>query len=75
MNPWVVGLGYHEVLGVHRRDNHETIAATRAKGVIRLGTITRWRVFRDTRFSFTPDVPGLDGVEGLTVEPTPHRVA
>jgi hypothetical protein len=52
MNPWLLGLGFHDVLGIHRTDNHDTIAATRAKGVTRLGTITRLRVLRVTRFSF-----------------------
>ena len=55
MNPWMVGLGFHEVLGVHRTDNHDTIAATRAKGVTRLGTITRWRLLTRTIFRFDPE--------------------
>jgi hypothetical protein len=58
MNPWVLGLGFREVLGIHRTDNHDTIAATHAKGVTRLGTITRSRFFRGTRFGFEPEPPG-----------------
>ena len=33
MAPWVVGQGFREVLGIHRTDNHDTVAAARAKGV------------------------------------------
>jgi len=55
MNPWVLGAGFHEVLGVHRTDNYDTIAATRAKGVTRLGTITRWRLLAHTIFRFEPE--------------------
>jgi hypothetical protein len=55
MNPWMVGLGFQEVLGVHRTDNYDTIAATRAKGVTRLGTITRWRLLTHTIFRFEPE--------------------
>ena len=69
MNPWVLVAGFHEVLGVHRTDNYDTIAATRAKGVIRVGTITRWRVLWSTRFSFAPDAAGLPGVEGPVASP------
>jgi hypothetical protein len=67
MNPWVLDLGFGEVLGVHRTDNYDTIAATRAKGVTRLGTITRSRLFWCTRFSFESEAsrtPGLDGLPG-----------
>lgn len=66
MSPWVLGCGYTEVLGVHRTDNHDTIAATRAKGVTRVGTVTRWRLGTTVRFSFEPE-PSAAGarVEGL----------
>jgi hypothetical protein len=69
MNSWVLGLGFHEVLGVHRTDNHDTIAATRAKGVTRLGTITRWRLPWSTRYSFAPETAEGHGVEGVTFAP------
>jgi hypothetical protein len=58
MNPWVLGAGFHDVLGVHRTDNYDnydTIAATRAKGVTRLGTITKWRLLARTIFRFEPE--------------------
>jgi hypothetical protein len=69
MNPWVLSSGFNEVLGVHRTDNHDTIVATRAKGVTRLGTITRWRLLSSTRFAFEPETPGVAGLEGLTSAP------
>jgi hypothetical protein len=75
MNPWVFGAGYHEVLGVHRTDNHDTIAATRAKGVTRLGTITRWRLFARTTLRFEPEpCPGVVMLGGLGIVAT-ERVA
>lgn len=63
MSSWMEAEGFHEVLGVHRTDNHDTIAATRAKGVARLGTITRSRLLWITRVSFEPESP----------EPSPNR--
>jgi hypothetical protein len=66
MNPWMLECGFNEVLGVHRTDNDDTIAATRAKGVTRLGTITRWRLLRTVRFSFEPaPTPGADRLPGV----------
>ena len=62
MSPWMEEEGFSEVLGVHRIDNHDTIAATRAKGVARLGTITRSRLLWITRVTFAPESP----------EPTPE---
>jgi hypothetical protein len=72
MNPWIVGEGFTEVLGVHRTDNHDTIAATRAKGVVRLGTVTRTRVVWHTSFSFEPDAPPPAGTDGLPSVPLPR---
>jgi hypothetical protein len=63
MNPWVLGAGFHEVLGVHRTDNYDTIAATRAKGVARLGTITRWRLLAHSVFRFEPEPRPLSCAE------------
>jgi len=63
MNPWLIAQGFNEVLGVHRTDNHDTIAATRAKGVTRLGTVTRWRLLSVTRFSYEPETEAAAGVE------------
>lgn len=44
--------GVREVLGIHRTVNHETIAATRSKGIPRLGTITRYRVLWKVWFDY-----------------------
>ena len=70
MNPWMVGLDFHEVLGVHRTDNHDTIAATRAKGVTRLGTITRWRLLTRTIFRFEPECRLAAVLETAQVNPS-----
>lgn len=56
MTPWVVSHGFREVLGIHRTNNHDTVAAARAKGVTRLGTITRWRFLWATWFSYHAEV-------------------
>jgi len=68
MNPWVLGAGFHEVLGVHRTDNYDTIAATRAKGVIRVGTITRWRLLFHTRFRFEPEPSRTPTGAGISLD-------
>jgi hypothetical protein len=75
MNPWVLGLGYREVFGIHRTDNHDTIAATRAKGVKRLGTITCWRLFRSTRFTFAPEPPAPSPMKIVTAVAPATRLA
>jgi hypothetical protein len=73
MNPWMMSLGYNEVLGVHRTDNYDTIAATRAKGVARLGTITRSRLFWSTRVSFEAEAtPSAVSAEGTTLTSLPQ---
>jgi hypothetical protein len=42
MAPALVAQGFHEVVGIHRVDNDDTIAAAAAKGIPRTGTVTRW---------------------------------
>lgn len=71
MNPWMLGEGFNEVLGVHRTDNHDTIAATHAKGVARLGMVTRSRLLWHTSYSFAPDPPraATSPVDGLAAMP------
>jgi GNAT superfamily N-acetyltransferase len=56
MAPWLVSQGYREVIGIHRTDNHDTVAAASAKGVTRLGTVSRSRLLWKTRFSYEPEV-------------------
>ncbi len=66
MAPWVVSQGFREVLGIHRTDNHDTVAAARAKGVTRLGTITRSRLLWSTRFSYELTSEGRPEIAGAT---------
>jgi hypothetical protein len=40
----LVTRGFREVVGIHRVDNDDTIAAAEAKGIPRFGTVTRRRV-------------------------------
>lgn len=54
MTPLLVAHGFQEVLGIHRVDNEDTIAAVRAKGIPRIGTVTRWRVLGKTSFTYEP---------------------
>jgi hypothetical protein len=55
MAPALTARGYRQVLGIHRMDNHDTIAAARAKGVERLGVVTRWRLLDRSWCTFTPE--------------------
>lgn len=57
MNPTLLLGGYREVLGIHRIDNDNTIAATRAKGIPTLGTLTRTCVFWIEWYRFQPVAP------------------
>jgi len=41
MAPTLVARGFREVVGIHRVDNGDTIAAVEAKGIPRVGTVTR----------------------------------
>lgn len=52
MLPVLQELGIREVLGVHRIDNHDTIAAIRKKGIPRVGTIHRCRIFWHVWFKY-----------------------
>jgi hypothetical protein len=52
MMPKLQELGIREVLGVHRTDNHDTIAAASKKGIPRLGTITRYRMLWKVWFDY-----------------------
>jgi hypothetical protein len=55
MAPALAERGYRHVLGIHRVDNRDTIAAARAKGVERLGLVTRWRLLQRVWFTFAPE--------------------
>ena len=52
MTPTLVARGFREVVGIHRVDNGDTIAATEAKGIPRVGTVTRWCVPWQVWFTF-----------------------
>jgi GNAT superfamily N-acetyltransferase len=56
MAPLLLELGYREVLGIHRTDNHDTVAAARAKGIPRIGTVTRTCLLWRITFSYEPAV-------------------
>lgn len=71
MAPWVVSQGFREVLGIHRTDNFDTIAAARAKGVTTLGTVTRSRLAWATWFSYAP---ASSGREAAAVIGAPREV-
>jgi hypothetical protein len=60
MAPRLVALGYREVLGIHRTDNQDTIAAVRAKGIPTTGTITRRRLLWNLSFRWEPSSSGQD---------------
>jgi hypothetical protein len=54
MTPALVARGYREVLGVHRLDNADTVAAVRAKGLEWLGIVARFRLPWRVWFAFDP---------------------
>jgi len=54
MTPYLLRLGFREVLGIHRTDNYDTIAAVSAKGIPRLGTVTRYHALCRTWFRYSP---------------------
>jgi len=58
MMPTLERLGISEVVGIHRTDNHDTIAAANKKGIPRIGTVTRYRVLWHVWFDY------LDALNG-----------
>jgi hypothetical protein len=52
MTPALQECGIREVLGIHRTDNLDTIAAARKKGILRVGTITRYRALWKVWFDY-----------------------
>lgn len=57
MTPTLLRHGFREVLGIHRTDNYDTIAAARAKGIPRIGTITRTCLLWKVWFTYEPCAP------------------
>jgi len=76
MAPFLSELGFREVLGIHRTDNDDTIAAARAKGIPRIGTVTRrcllWRI----TFSYEPAVElgTLSNAAEDNIVASPHAI-
>jgi hypothetical protein len=66
MMPRLQELGIREVLGIHRTDNDDTIAAARKKGIPRLGTITRCRVLWKVWFDYVDAQEGAATARGDT---------
>jgi hypothetical protein len=52
MAPAPVARGFREVVGIHRVDNRDTIAAAEAKGIPRIGIVTRWCLAWHVWFTF-----------------------
>jgi hypothetical protein len=53
-NPLVLAEGYRQVIGLHHADNADTVAATRAKGIPTVGTLTRYRVGPASWLTYSP---------------------
>jgi hypothetical protein len=58
-NPTLVASGYREVVGIHRTDNNDTIAATRAKNIVTIGRLTRACLLSRTWYSYEPYVTDI----------------
>ena len=71
MTPALVARGFRQVLGIHRLDDHDTIAAARAKGVERVGVVTRCCVLRRTWFTFEPTPANPAASAPLLPQPDP----
>jgi hypothetical protein len=54
MNPMLILGGFREVVGLYRLDNNNTIAATRAKGISTVGTLTRTCVLGAVSYRYEP---------------------
>ena len=78
-NPLLIGTGYREVIGIHRTDNRDTIAATRAKNIVTIGQLTRSCLISRAWFSYQPFVEDVPPPLAPTVRmrspvPQPQRV-
>jgi hypothetical protein len=77
-NPIVMARGYREVVGVHRTDNDDTIAATRRKAIVTLGTLTcsrlGWKTWFTWRSGTHVDAPLALNVRGRHRAVVPHPV-
>jgi hypothetical protein len=70
MNPLVLAHGYREVIGLHKPDNVDTVAATRAKNIPTVGRLRRYRVGPVSWFTYAPSAlaerPGVPFVRCST---------
>lgn len=55
-NPPLIARGFREVVGIHSIDNENTIAATRAKGIATIGTLSCLRVAWKRWFAYESTV-------------------
>jgi hypothetical protein len=55
----LIAAGYREVLGIHRTDNNDTIAATRAKNIITIGRLTRGCFLSRIWYTYEPYVANM----------------
>jgi len=58
-NPVLLAAGYREVVGIHRIDNVDTIAATRAKSIVTIGRLTRTCLASRVTYSYEPYATNL----------------
>jgi hypothetical protein len=59
-NPGLLAAGFREVVGIHRTDNQDTIAATRAKDIVTIGRLNRACVGMHTWFTYDAYVAGVE---------------
>ena len=74
-NPTLMAAGYREVVGIHRTDNKDTIAATRAKHIVTIGRLTRTCVLSRTWYRYEPYVADVAAPIAPSVVRRPARPA
>jgi hypothetical protein len=75
MTPPLRACGIREVLGIHRTDNDDTIAAARRKGIPRLGTIARYRVLWKVWFDYVDATDGLPAAWARRESDARHEIS
>ena len=73
MNPRLRMAGFTEVVGIHRTDNEATRAATRAKAIATVGTLTRWCVLGRVRYTLSAPERARPGSTGPASPPRGSR--
>lgn len=59
-NPTLIAAGVHEVIGIHRTDNRDTIAATRAKNIVTIGRLAIIRLGPRLWYRYEAFMPEVD---------------